>query len=67
MTLGTVLSRATGVVRIAVIAAALGIAETRLTDAYNLANMVPNIIYELVLGGVVSSIFVPLFVEVLEK
>ena len=67
MSLGTALSRATGVVRLAVLAATLGIAETRLTDTYNLANTAPNIIYELVLGGVVTSVFVPVFVEVLQK
>lgn len=67
MTGGTILSRVTGVVRLAVIAAALGIAESRLPDTYNLANSVPNVIYELVLGGVITSIFVPLFVELLEK
>ncbi|HEY7876413.1 MAG TPA: lipid II flippase MurJ, partial [Actinomycetota bacterium] len=67
MTAGTILSRATGVIRLAVIAAAIGIAESRLPDTYNLANSVPNVIYELVLGGVITSIFVPLFVELLEK
>lgn len=67
MTLGTVISRVTGVVRLAIIVAALGVAETRLPDAYNLANSVPNIIYELVLGGVIGAVFVPLFVELLEK
>lgn len=67
MTGGTVLSRLTGVIRLAVIAGVLGIVESRLPDAYNLANTVPNIIYELVLGGVITSIFVPLFVELLEK
>ena len=67
MTAGTVLSRATGVIRLAVFAAVFGIAESRLPDTYNLANTFPNILYELVLGGVVTSIFVPLFVELLEK
>ncbi len=67
MTLGTIVSRLTGVIRIAVIAAVLGIAETRLTDTYNLANSAPNILYELVLGGVIGSVFVPLFVELFEK
>lgn len=68
MTLGTVLSRATGLLRIAAITAALGIVESgRLTDTYNLANTAPNIIYELVLGGVLTSVFVPVFVELLEK
>jgi putative peptidoglycan lipid II flippase len=68
MSLGTVVSRATGLLRIAAIAAALGVVESdRLTDAYNYANTAPNIIYELVLGGVLTSVFVPVFVELLEK
>jgi putative peptidoglycan lipid II flippase len=67
MSVGTVLSRITGVARLAAIAAALGVAETRLTDTYNLANTFPNIIYELVLGGILTSVFVPLFVELQEK
>jgi putative peptidoglycan lipid II flippase len=67
MSVGTVLSRITGVIRLAAIAAALGIVETRLTDTYNLANTAPNIIYELILGGILTSVFVPVFVELLEK
>jgi putative peptidoglycan lipid II flippase len=67
MTGGTVISRVTGVVRLAVLAATLGVAETRLADTYNLANTAPNILYELVLGGVITSVFVPMFVELLEK
>jgi putative peptidoglycan lipid II flippase len=68
MSLGTVLSRVTGLLRLAAIAAALGIVESRgLADAYNAANTVPNIVYELVLGGVLTSVFVPVFVELLEK
>ena len=65
--MGTLLSRITGLVRLAVVAYSIGIAETRLTDSYNLANTVPNIIYEVVLGGVLVSVFVPVFVELLEK
>lgn len=67
MSLGTVLSRVTGVARLAAIAAALGVAESRLADTYNLANTAPNIIYELVLGGILTSVFVPVFVEVKER
>lgn len=67
MTLGTVFSRITGLARVAAIVAALGVAETRLTDTYNLANTFPNIVYELILGGVLTSVFVPVFVELLEK
>ncbi|MFN2389138.1 MAG: lipid II flippase MurJ, partial [Actinomycetota bacterium] len=68
MTVGTVLSRATGLMRVAAIAYAFGVVESgRLTDTYNLANTAPNIIYELLLGGVVTSVFIPVFVELLEK
>lgn len=67
MSLGTVVSRITGLLRIAAIAAAIGVAETRLADTYNLANTAPNIIYELILGGILTSVFVPVFVELLEK
>jgi putative peptidoglycan lipid II flippase len=68
MSLGTVLSRVTGLFRLAAVASALGITESgHLADSYNLANTAPNIIYELVLGGILTSVFVPLFVELLEK
>ena len=59
--LGTVLSRATGVLRWGAMAYALG--RTGLADAYGIANNTPNIIYELVVGGVLSSTLVPLFVN----
>jgi len=61
---GTSLSRATGLLRIAALTAALGL--TEVADVYNLANTTPNILYELVLGGVLSSTLVPLFVRSLD-
>jgi len=61
---GTALSRATGLLRVAVLAGALGVAESRVADTYNLANTTPNILYQLVLGGALSATFVPVFVEV---
>jgi murein biosynthesis integral membrane protein MurJ len=64
MVVGTLLSRVTGMLRVIVLVATLGVAESKLADTYNVANTTPNIIYELVLGGILSSIFVPLFVEV---
>jgi putative peptidoglycan lipid II flippase len=63
MAVGTSLSRFTGFLRVAAMAFALGITETRLNDAYTIANTTPNIIYELALGGVLSSVLVPVFVE----
>jgi putative peptidoglycan lipid II flippase len=62
---GTALSRLTGMVRLAAMAYALGF--DRLTDSYNLANTTPNIVYELLLGGVLSATLVPIFVDYREK
>ncbi len=57
MMLGSLASRATGFVRGAVVVAALGTA--LLGDAYNVANTVPNIVYILLIGGALNSVFVP--------
>ncbi|HZD00230.1 MAG TPA: murein biosynthesis integral membrane protein MurJ [Actinomycetes bacterium] len=64
MAVGTLLSRITGLLRVTVLVGTLGVSEQRLADVYNVANTTPNIVYELVLGGILSSIFVPVFVEV---
>lgn len=66
MSVGTALSRVTGFLRLSAMAYALGITETRLADAYNIANITPNIIYELALGGILTSVVVPVFVEWLQ-
>jgi len=63
MTVGTVLSRATGLVRVAALAWAMGVSVSALADTYNTANTAPNILYELVLGGILTSVFVPVFVR----
>ncbi|MFH7594288.1 murein biosynthesis integral membrane protein MurJ [Streptomyces racemochromogenes] len=57
MAAGSVVSRATGFVRSAVVLAALGTAF--LGDGYAVANTVPNIIYMLLLGGALNAVFVP--------
>ena len=62
---GTALSRLTGMARLAAMAYALGF--DRLADSYNLANTTPNIVYELLLGGVLSATLVPLFIDYREK
>jgi putative peptidoglycan lipid II flippase len=62
---GTALSRLTGMARLAAMAYALGF--NRLADSYNLANTTPNIVYELLLGGVLSATLVPIFVDHREK
>lgn len=58
--IGTALSRATGFGRLAALAYAMGFGA--LTDTYTLANTTPNIVYELLLGGVLSATLVPVFV-----
>jgi putative peptidoglycan lipid II flippase len=63
--LGTLLSRLTGLVRVGVLAYALG--QATLADSYNLANTTPNIVYELLIGGVLSATLVPVFVGHLQR
>jgi murein biosynthesis integral membrane protein MurJ len=65
MALGTVVSRVTGFLRTAVLVMALGTAA--LGDAYNVANTVPNIVYDLLLGGILTSVVVPLIVQSRER
>jgi putative peptidoglycan lipid II flippase len=62
MAVGTTLSRLTGVIRIIAVVYALG-ASSSVADAYNLANTMPNIIHDIVLGGVLSATFIPVFVH----
>jgi putative peptidoglycan lipid II flippase len=57
---GTLLSRITGLLRLMLLVDVLG---TALIDAYTTANNVPNMVYELVLGGVLTATLVPLFTE----
>jgi len=63
MVVGTALSRITGFGRVFAMAYAFGFVRTRLTDTYNLANTTPNIIYDLILGGVLSATLLPVFVH----
>jgi putative peptidoglycan lipid II flippase len=61
MAIGTVASRGTGFVRNAAIVAVLGV--HTLGAAYNVANTAPNIVYELLLGGILTSVVVPSLVR----
>nr|WP_307790510.1 murein biosynthesis integral membrane protein MurJ [Streptomyces actuosus] len=61
MAAGSLVSRATGFVRSAVVAAALGVGLA--ADGYAVGNTVPNILYTLLLGGALNAVFVPELVK----
>ncbi len=61
MAVGTTLSRATGVLRLIAFTYAVG--AVALADSYNLSNTIPNIVQDIVIGGILSATFVPVFVE----
>jgi putative peptidoglycan lipid II flippase len=61
MAVGTIVSRGTGFVRNAAIAAVLGV--EGVGGMFNLANTTPNIVYELLLGGILTSVLVPVLVR----
>jgi putative peptidoglycan lipid II flippase len=63
MSAGTALSRLTGFLRLTVQTAVLGVTISALGNTYTVANTTPNIVYELILGGILTSVFVPVFVE----
>lgn len=54
---GTALSRLTGLIRVIVFAYVIG--QNALSDAYKLGNETPNIVYDLIIGGVLSATLVP--------
>lgn len=60
VSLGTLFSRLTGFVRVLATAAVLG--SGVLADVYQTANMIPNLLFELVAGGVLQAVLVPNFV-----
>jgi putative peptidoglycan lipid II flippase len=57
----SVLSRVTGLLRTVALAAAIG--GQAVSNDYNIANTLPNMVYELLLGGVLASVVVPLLVR----
>jgi putative peptidoglycan lipid II flippase len=61
MAIGTLLSRVTGFLRTFVFVFALG--SKFLADAYNNANTIPNAVYDVMIGGVLTSVVVPLLVK----
>lgn len=65
MAIGTLTSRLTGFAKLALLAYALGFGP--LSDGYNLANNTPNIIYDLILGGILAATLIPVFVDQLSR
>ncbi len=61
MSVATLVSRVTGFLRTWAMAYALGV--TAIADSYDIANNLPNMVFELLVGGVLSSVFIPLFLE----
>src|SRR4051794_2789589 len=59
--LGNVVSRLLGLVREQVMAALFG--ATAATDAFVAASSVPQIVYDLLVGGAISAALVPIFVD----
>ena len=62
---GTAFSRASGLLRVIVLAYVIG--QNALSDAYKLANETPNIVYDLIIGGVLSATLVPVFTSLLSR
>jgi putative peptidoglycan lipid II flippase len=65
MAAGTLASRFTGFLRTFVLLYALGTKD--LGDAYNVANTVPNAVYNLAVGGILTSVVVPLLVHAAKR
>ncbi len=61
MAVASLTSRITGFVRQLALVTVLGLGVVN--DSYTVANTLPNIVYELLIGGVLSSIMVPLLVR----
>jgi putative peptidoglycan lipid II flippase len=64
ITAGNVASRVTGLVRVLAVAGALG--TTFLGNTYQTANLVSNILFELLAAGLLSSVLVPPFVGLID-
>jgi murein biosynthesis integral membrane protein MurJ len=65
MAVGTIASRVTGFLRTAVLIYAVGTHD--LGNAYNIANTLPNAVYNLMLGGILTSVVVPLLVSAAKR
>lgn len=64
MAAGTLASRLTGVLRDIALVAAIGTGI--FSDTYSVANSIPNIIYILIAGGAINSVFIPALIRHME-
>jgi putative peptidoglycan lipid II flippase len=65
MALGTLASRLTGFLSALTLVYAIGV--HALANAYNVANTLPNVVYNLMLGGILTSVVVPLLVTAAKR
>jgi len=65
MAAGTLFSRVSGLVRAALLTAALGSGAK--ADVFNVANTIPNMLYILLAGGVFNAVLVPQLVRALKQ
>jgi putative peptidoglycan lipid II flippase len=61
MAVASLISRITGFLRQVALFTVLG--DTILNDSYTVSNTLPNIVYEFLIGGVLSSVMIPLLVR----
>jgi len=64
VTIGNVAARVTGLLRVVAVGGALG--TTYLGNTYQTANLVSNLLFELLAAGILSSVLVPPFVALLD-
>ena len=65
MAVGTFVSRITGLIRGLLLVAVLG--TKLLGDTFNVANTMPNILYNLIIGGALTAVFVPQMVRAIRS
>ena len=62
MATGTVFSRTLGIIRAILLAATIGVT-TNASDAFGVANQLPNNVYAIIVGGVLNAVLVPQIVR----
>ncbi|WP_216378790.1 murein biosynthesis integral membrane protein MurJ [Arcanobacterium phocae] len=67
MFLGTLVSRALGMVRSPILLGAVVGVSTPVANSFDVANNVPNLLYGIIAGGLVNAVLVPAIVRATEK